>query len=182
MNTQTKTQTKTTKTVFKWIWGWQDEKEEAWLGEMAARGWHLLPGMLPGFYKFERGEPAEMLYRLDYFSPAKQQRADYLQLFQDSGWEHVGEMTGWQYFRKPAQAGGSTEIYSDPQSKVEKYKRLLAFLGILSPIFLMYLVMLSDPQPTPLGRVLNVLMVILLVFNAYAAWMLLRRIQQLQRS
>lgn len=25
----------------KWFWGWADEKEEAWLGEMAQQGWHL---------------------------------------------------------------------------------------------------------------------------------------------
>jgi len=25
----------------KWFWAWQDEKEEAWLSNMARDGWHL---------------------------------------------------------------------------------------------------------------------------------------------
>jgi hypothetical protein len=34
----------------------------------------------------------------------------------------------WQYFRILAQEGESPEIYTDPDSKVQKYRRLLAFL------------------------------------------------------
>jgi len=36
-------------------------------------------------------------------------------------------MTNWQYFRKQVQEGEAPEIFTDVETKVEKYRRLLAF-------------------------------------------------------
>jgi len=119
---------------FHWFWAWADEKEEAYLREMALGGWHLKSVKFPGYFTFISGEPKNDFYRLDFFSYGKD-KADYLQLFQDAGWSHVGEYGSWQYFRKTAQEGEILEIFTDNQSKVIKYSRMLAFLVIFLPIY-----------------------------------------------
>ena len=45
-------------TVRKWFWGWDFDKEEAWLNEMAAKGLALVSVGL-GRYEFEETEPRE---------------------------------------------------------------------------------------------------------------------------
>jgi len=120
---------KTTQTKFKWFWPWQDDKEEAWLEGMSAAGWHLRSMGLMGRYTLERGEPRPYTYRLDYIRLDKNKRADYMQIFQDAGWEYIGEMYNWQYWRKPVAAGESAEIFTDNDSKIKKYQRLLTIMG-----------------------------------------------------
>lgn len=127
---------KQTITRFKWFWAWQDEKEEEWLAEMAAQGLHLDGFNFPTVYRFKQGDSADVVYRLDYPGATKKERASYLQLFADAGWEHVVDMGGWVYFRKQIQPGVSTEIYTDVDSKVQKYARVMMFLIILMPIWI----------------------------------------------
>jgi len=124
-------------TKFRWFWAWHDEKEEAWLRSLSQKGWHLAALGLPGVYRFRVGEPRDYAYRLDYRTYRKNEQPYYLQLFSDAGWEHLGNMSGWQYFRKEVQPGESPEIFTDVESKVAKYKRLLVFLAIvLVPLIL----------------------------------------------
>ena len=42
-----------------------DESEENWINEMSAKGWHFKQFRL-GMYAFEKGEPGEYIYRVDY--------------------------------------------------------------------------------------------------------------------
>ena len=121
-------------TKFKWFWAWQDDIEESWLSEMAAKGYHLDHITFPCFYQFRRGEPGKFVYRLDYQTLKIKDRESYLQLFADAGWEHVGKMAGWEYFRKAYQNGEAPDIYSDVESKVSKYQRILTYLVIFLPI------------------------------------------------
>ena len=116
---------------FKWFWAWQDQKEEAWLHRMAQQGSHLVRVVIPAVYEFSHGEPADMIYRLDYPDVKKDDIAVYLQLFQDAGWEHVDEGMGWYYFRKIADPESSNEILTDPESKILRFNRLLAFSIII---------------------------------------------------
>jgi hypothetical protein len=127
---------KDTITKFKWFWAWQDEKEEEWLTEMAARGLHLDGFDFPTLYRFRQGKPAECVYRLDYPLVKKKERESYLQLFADAGWEHVGDMGGWVYFRKQVQPGDPMEIFTDVESKAQKYYRVILLLIILMPIWI----------------------------------------------
>ena len=91
----------------KWFWPWQDQEEETWLEEMSHQGWHLKQAHLAAQYDFVRGEPQNYLYRLDFQDSLKPKAKDeYLRLFADDGWEYLGPMGGWQYFRKPGGAGG----------------------------------------------------------------------------
>jgi hypothetical protein len=150
---------------------WQDQKEEAWLRQMAQQGWHLT-SVVPLVYTFVRGDPRDDVYRLDYLA-SKADYDEYKQLFQDAGWELVGEMMSWQYFRKAASADGPNEIYTDAESKVERYRRVLGYLIIFLPIYLMWLV-IDLPGP------IKVVMAVIMVVWAYSAVRIFGRIRQLQ--
>jgi len=121
-------------TKFRWFWAWQDEREEAWLGAMSRDGWHLSEFGFPGVYYFRKGEPKDYAYRLDFQTSKLKDRGAYLQLFRDAGWEHLGNMSGWEYFRKEANPGEEPEIFTDPESKIAKYRRVLRALVIFFPI------------------------------------------------
>lgn len=120
---------------FKVFWVWQDEQEEAWLREMSLQGWHLCELNFPTVYTFERGAPQDLVYRMDFIATSTK-REEYLQLFNDAGWIHLGQMGGWQYFRKPNADGSAPEIYTDAESKMQKYGRLLVILIVFLPIMM----------------------------------------------
>ena len=122
---------RTTLRKYKWLWPWQDDVEEAWLRDMSQQGWHLSAVGLPIVYIFESGKSKDYVYRLDYPFFSKMDKEDYLQLFMDANWEFVEERTGWYYFRQPAQSDQELEIYTDAESKISKYQRLLVFAAII---------------------------------------------------
>jgi hypothetical protein len=115
----------------KWFWPWQDAEEEIWLGQMSKKGLHLKQVDIMAQYDFINGQPQDYVYRLDFRDSLRLKNKDeYVHLFKDAGWEYLGEMGGWQYFRKLTQAGGETEIFTDPDTKIQKYKRYLTYLGL----------------------------------------------------
>jgi hypothetical protein len=126
----------------KWFWAWQDDKEEAWLREMARQGLHLKTPDLFGQYTFVQGEPRDVVYRFDFVTMAKKNE-DYFQLFRDAGWEHVGEIGGWQYWRKEVRDGKASEIFTDSDSKVRKYQRLVGYLSLFISIFVINFITIS---------------------------------------
>jgi hypothetical protein len=108
----------------RWFWDDADHAIERWLESMAREGLHLKRiRCLRTLFIFERGEPAEVTYRVDFQLWRVGQ--DYLQLFQDAGWERVDELLGWQYWRAPAGTGRAAEIFTDVESKSRKYKSLI---------------------------------------------------------
>ena len=123
----------------KWFWPWQDEKEESWLEQMSHTGWHLKSVHLPCVYTFTNGDPSHRIYRLDYMPLNKAKNNEYLQIFQDAGWEYVGEMSNWRYWSKLVAPGETLEIFTDNESKIRKYQRMLAYMVF----FLFLLVFLS---------------------------------------
>jgi len=178
----------TTRTVFHLFWAWQDEKEERWLREMARKGWHLRrAGVIR--YTFERGDPAEVVYRVDYQNLRSRDRAEYLGIFRAAGWEHVGEVSSWHFFRTEADAGADPQIFSDAESRVAMHKRVLAVLIVFLPILNIGVMnLMRGPHP---GRpdwlenvfvVGTVLYVLIMLLWAYAIVRIAVRIRQLQRA
>jgi len=177
---------------YRWFWPWQDEKEEAWLEEMSRTGWHLKYVHLPCVYGFERGEPTRYSYRLDYLLSDKSKFNEYLQIFQDSGWKYLGEMSNWRYWRKQAINGETTEIFTDNQSKIKKYQRLLGFMGF----FLLFLILMGinlwrnqalseADNPTWLNLVYllpSICYMVIIPIYVVVVIQLVRRIRQLRRS
>ena len=41
------------------------DKETAWLNEMSRRGW-AMNGFFAGFYRFEKCDPGEYIYQIDF--------------------------------------------------------------------------------------------------------------------
>ena len=105
---------------------------------------------------------------------------EYLQLFRDAGWERVDEMSGWHYFRTLSRPGEDLEIYTDAESKIGKYQRLLAFLGILMLPLIIGLINLRD---VPYGgtSVIQVFIFLMFLLYVYAMIKLFIRINQLKR-
>jgi hypothetical protein len=129
---------------FKFFWPWQDQEQEKWLEEKSQSGLHLKkPNNLIGIFTFETGEPESYTYRLDFQSDLKNDKDSYQQIFEDAGWEYLGE-SSWQYFRKPYQQGESNEIFTDNQSKINKYNRLVWYYGIILAILTAFFVVSGD--------------------------------------
>jgi hypothetical protein len=164
---------------FKWFWAWDDEKEEDYLREMALDGWHFQSVTFPGFYTFEKGMPRNDFYRLDFLVNHRD-KENYLQLFKDAGWSHVGEYGSWQYFRKTAVEGETPEIFTDNDSKVKKYGRVMTFLIIFLPIYIVLLTRVNEASSTFYKIITFVLFLFLLLYT-YAMVMLMRRIGQLRK-
>jgi len=156
--------TKTHRTVFKWFWAWQDEAEEAWLEQMALDGWHLVAIPFLASYRFEKGAPQRKVFRLDFFASRKDYGA-YRQLFQDAGWDHLGEMGGWQYFCKAAAPGETPEIYTDSASKAQKFTRVMLFLSILLAVNLFLLVIPLGSGTYAVLRWMGILLTIFYIFG-----------------
>jgi hypothetical protein len=167
---------------YKWFWAWDDEKEEAWLSKMAHDGWHLQSLGLPGSYTFAAGEPREDVYRMDYIIQGKDYQ-HYLQLFRDAGWEHIGVLGGWQYFRTRKQGSQMPEIYTDNASKAQKYSRVLVFLVVFLPIFTMTVTrpVSTESSYYDFFSIIKVIMSLFMVLYAYAMVRLVMRINRLKK-
>jgi hypothetical protein len=171
----------TTISKFKWFWAWQDEKEEAWLHEMAKQGLHLQRVGPFGYYEFTEGEPRYDYYRMDYIFNRKDYE-NYLQLFKDAGWEHLGQMGGWQYFRTSAKGAAVPEIYTDKDSKAQKYQRLLTILVILLPMYISLTSrrIISDGDFWTVYLIGKAFLSFILLLYIYAMIRIFQRIQQLK--
>ena len=117
-----------TVTVFKFFWADQDVEQEQWLRQMSLKGLHLKKLNLLQLWTFEKGEPADMVYRVDFNSASP--TAEYRQLLEDAGWERAACLTGWQYWRTEAVNGSLPEIFTDGKSKEAKFKRLMTLIAI----------------------------------------------------
>jgi hypothetical protein len=167
---------------YKWFWAWQDDKEEAWLREMSLKGWHLNSIYPFGEYNFTAGEPRDYIYRLDYQSTRQQDHQVYLKLFQDAGWEYVGNLLGWQYFRKLTQPGETMEIFTDKDSKIQKYQRILTFLVVLLPVWMGVLLSTRSISNSPLVLVINLAYLTVMILYIISCVKILQRINQLKKT
>ncbi len=176
----------------RWFWPWQDAKEEAWLESMAQTGWHLKSVGLPCVYLFSKGKPARFTYRLDYMPADKAKFAEYQQIFQDAGWEYIGEMSNWRYWRKQVSEGQKAEIFTDTESKIRKYQRMLSYMGFFlvlliilgRQVFFLPVIEYWDTKPfvSVIYMVGAILYAIVIPMYIVVVVQLLRRINQLKRN
>ena len=142
-----------TVTKFKWIWAWQDNAEEKWLRQMSLSGLHLYSVDFAGVYTFTKGPPHDYVYRLDYRQNTRENDAEYLQLFEDAGWERISNFASWHYFRKEPMPGEEAEIFTDVDSRVAKYKRVLTVLLVVAPTTVLLLLIAAWERDIPgMGR------------------------------
>ncbi len=118
------------KRVRKWFWVWQQDQEKAFLDSMADQGYQLVQVRL-GEYLFEEQDDPKYVVQMDFPGLGrKMSEEEYLQLYQDAGWELVSKVGGWYYFRQPRQEGMDQSLFNDQQSRGNIYRRLLAFLAL----------------------------------------------------
>ncbi len=101
------------------------DKEEAFLREQHRNGLKCITYKFPGFYYFEKCEPDDVVYQLDFNDVRKNSREEYLQLYKDTGWEYVYDINGWNCFRKPvSQEEDAPAIFTDMESKIELINKI----------------------------------------------------------
>jgi membrane protein YdbS with pleckstrin-like domain len=91
-------------------------------------------------------------------------------------------MSAWQYFRKEANPGETTEIFTDVASKIAKYKRVLAY--VCFPYTLMIVVFVEhilNNNPYPWWEAVRVIFLLVLLLLTYAIIRLAIRMRQLRK-
>ena len=129
------------------------DREALYLREMHAEGWKLRKVsysilLFAVKYTFEKCHPEQVSYQLDFYPMEKSERASYLQLFKDYGWEHITDFNGFSYFRKlhsGIESDAEFEIYNDASGKLAMVKRILIMRML--PIFLLFLLIFSALLP-----------------------------------
>ena len=168
----------------KWFWAWQDEKQEAWLEAMSREGLHLKRIKAFGRYVFEVGQPRNYSYRMD-FDQSSGKNSDYFYLLHDAGWEHVAVVSGWQYWRKETNVGRTAELFTDIESKIKKYKRLLVSLSVPVPAYFVIVLGMFKrfPGRHPLWVVITTIscFVLYIGFMAVNVFKISQRIRDLER-
>jgi len=118
----------------------QHEKEQEYLRSMHKSGWKLVKTTGLGMYHFEACEPEDVIYQLDYNAEGLANKDEYVQMFEDCGWEYIQEFVGYSYFRKPASKGSDRdeEIFCDDESRAQMMERV--FKGRLIPLLVIFFV------------------------------------------
>ena len=166
------------------------EREALYFREMHAKGWKLRKVsysilLFAVKYTFEKCQPEQVSYQLDFYPMEKSERASYLQLFKDCGWEHITDFNSFSYFRKAhseIESDAEFEIYNDAAGKLAMVNRILRLrlvpVLLLLAIHIPLLFMLLDRSNTfDLWKFLVVgldifLSLILLLIVAYISWKL----------
>ena len=151
------------------------EKEEKWLNEMSAKGFALADYFFCR-YTFADCRPGEYIYRIELleYLPGHPVSQKYIQFMAENGVEYVTRWGRWVYFRKKAE-DGPFDIYSDVDSKIMHYKRILALflpilcmelvLGIINlRLGLMYLFDGNSAHGTPANFTAGILLIIIGIF------------------
>ena len=128
------------------------DREALYFREMHAKGWKLKKVsysilLFAVKYTFEKCQPEQVSYQLDFYPMKTSDRTSYLQLFKDCGWEHITDFNGFSYFRKAhseIESDAEFEIYNDATGKLDIVHRILRlrllpvlfFLSMLIPLFL----------------------------------------------
>lgn len=126
-----------TKKQFKYFSIFNHEKEQDYLRERHKQGWKFIKVTGVGVYHFEECEPKDVIYQLDYNQEGLSHRTEYVQMFNDCGWEYIQDYVGYSYFRKPAsEMNGDEEIFCDDASRVAMMGRV--FKGRLLPLVVLF--------------------------------------------
>ena len=124
------------------------DREALYFREMHAKGWKLRKVsysilLFAVKYTFEKCQPEQVPYQLDFYPMRTSERTSYLQLFKDCGWEHITDFNGFSYFRKAhseIESDAEFEIYNDAAGKLAVVKRILIMRML--PVLLLFLALL----------------------------------------
>ena len=101
------------------------------------RRWKLVRITGIGVYHFEKCEPQDVIYQLDYNKEGLEHKEEYVKMFEDCGWEYLQDFVGYSYFRKPAsETSGAEEIFCDDSSRLQMMDRV--FKGRVLPLVILF--------------------------------------------
>ena len=173
------------------------DREALYLREMHAQGWKLKEVSYSNLvvavkYTFEKCQPEQVVYQLDFYPMKKSERASYLQLFKDCGWKHITDFNSFSYFRKAhseIESDAEFEIYNDVAGKLAMVNRILRLrlvpVLLLLAIHIPFLLKLLNRSNTfDLWKFLAVgldifLSLILLLIVSYIGWKLWNKKKEL---
>ena len=173
------------------------DREALYLRKMHAEGWKLKEVSYSNLvvavkYTFEKCQPEQVSYQLDFYPMEKSERVSYLQLFKDCGWEHITDFNSFSYFRKAhseIESNAEFEIYNDAAGKLAMVNRILR-LRLVPVLFLLaihipfLLKLLNRSNAYGLWSLLAVgldifLSLILLLVVSYIGWKLWHKKKEL---
>ncbi len=178
---------KDTKKEFKYFTIAEWEKEQDYLRKKHSEGWRFVKLGGFGVYHFEKCQPEDVIYQLDYNPEGIEHKSEYVRMFNDCGWEYLQDYAGYSYFRKPAsEANGDEEIFCDDQSRADMISRV--FKGRVVPLIIIFFAIilpnlfqqsyLGNPVLTGVFTALLVLYIVLLVgfgLKFFEYWKALRK-------
>lgn len=131
-----------TKQEFRYFTITEYDKEQQYLSRRHKEGWKFVNVTGIGQYHFEKCEPEEVVYQLDYNQEGNINQQEYAQMFEDCGWEYITTYVGYAYFRKPvADMKEGEEIFFDDSSKLEMMQRI--FKDRMIPMFITFFLYLA---------------------------------------
>ncbi len=173
------------------------EREVLYFREMHAKGWKLRKVsysilLFVVKYTFEKCQPEQVSYQLDFYPMEKSERASYLQLFKDCGWEHIIDFNSFSYFRKAhseIESDAEFEIYNDVAGKLDMVKRILIMrmlpiLLLFSALLLVFLQSVSGGSSFSWEKFLivvihSVLLIVYAIQISYIFWRLSQKWKEL---
>lgn len=141
-----------TKKKILWLDLWQIAEQEAWLSEMAAKGWELTK-MTRMTARFRKAEPQNIIYKTDIFKEPISQNLNRLERYEKEGWKHVASRGHLHFFHNHAERS-LKEIHTAPIHQAEtvellknSLKKRAYFIALLSLICvaLAVFMLLIDP-------------------------------------
>ena len=127
------------------------DKETTWINEMAAKG-YALKKFFAGFYTFEVCEPGEYVYQIDFGSKMYSVSDDYREFMAENNIEIVCLWGYWIILRKRA-SEGEFVLYTDVDSSIEHYTKILKMFKVVSIIELIcfFMEVLGAMAGSPVG-------------------------------
>ena len=160
------------------------EKEEKWLNEMSAKGL-AMTNYTWCRYTFEECDPGAYIYRLEFLNhlPNNPESERYIRFMEENGVEYVASYFRWVYFRKKA-ANGIFDIYSDIDSRIRHYKRILAlWIPLCCADFAIGVInLIIGLSSSPLNLSAALLLIVLVGIIAYQCLKIGRKLRELQKE
>lgn len=138
------------------------DEETVWINDLAGQGWAMRSFFL-GFYSFERCQPGEYLYQIDFADKFGHLSRDYREFMEEMGVEIVCQWGFWVILRRHAQEG-PFELYTDVESTIEHYRKIRTMFKAVTLIeIICFFVQLIATFSGSVGTLLMTLIILALI-------------------
>ncbi|MRH43470.1 DUF2812 domain-containing protein [Aquibacillus halophilus] len=127
-----------------WLDLWDIEEQEAWFSDMATHGWELIK-INKFTATFIKSEPQRIKYRCDVFKLPYSYEDERIEIYRQSGWEHVASRGYLQVF-KQVNKKNTNELHTDPFEQAEALtllKKDISTRGVISLVLSILMLFLS---------------------------------------